>query len=117
MEDKRVPSTLLMRPGRCFVGTHHREILGFSKETENILRQVFQPWKDLPIGEGERFLLLQSVHINVMALDHHAAGVVHAGMHFTGPRAHMGAVCMWMGCGGHGVRVLRGLCRRDMIIS
>lgn len=49
MEDN--PSTLLRRPGRCFVGTHHREILGFSKETENILRQVFQPWKDIPIGE------------------------------------------------------------------
>jgi hypothetical protein len=44
---------LLRRPGRGVVGTHHGEILGFSKETENVLWQVFQPRKNLAIGEGE----------------------------------------------------------------
>lgn len=106
-----------LRPGRGIVGTHHGEILGFSKEAENILWQVFQPGKDLAVGEGEGLLLLQGVHIDVVALDHHAAGMgVHAGMHFTGPRTYMRTVCMWIRCGGHGVSVLWSLCRRDSMV-
>lgn len=49
-----------------------------AEETEDILREVFQPRKDLAVNERQRVLLVNGVHIDLMTPDHHPVGIVHS---------------------------------------
>jgi hypothetical protein len=54
-----------------------------SKEAENILRKVLQPRKNLTIGKGERLLVMESIHIDIMTTDHHPIAISVHGMEIS----------------------------------